>query len=87
MEQKSATFIASPFAWIDISGKAYSIAKYPITNAQYAQFVDAGGYDQRQWWTEAGWDAKQQGLALDYATGTGVPTEAWTAPRFWHDEQ
>src|SRR5262245_21709731 len=31
---------------------AFAIAKYPITNAQYKLFVDAGGYSNPQWWTE-----------------------------------
>ncbi|MBM3188948.1 MAG: NACHT domain-containing protein [Chloroflexi bacterium] len=31
------------------------IGKYPVTNAQYARFVAAGGYDNQGYWTEAGW--------------------------------
>jgi formylglycine-generating enzyme required for sulfatase activity/energy-coupling factor transporter ATP-binding protein EcfA2 len=36
---------------------AYSISKYPVTNVQYAAFMDDGGYTEkwRQCWTEAGW--------------------------------
>ena len=26
------------------------IARYPLTNAQYQAFVDAGGYDDERWW-------------------------------------
>ena len=33
------------------------IARYPVTNAQYAQFLN-DGYQNRQWWTEAGWEEK-----------------------------
>ncbi len=33
----------------------YYIARYPVTQAQYRAFVEAGGYDDRRWWTEAGW--------------------------------
>jgi formylglycine-generating enzyme required for sulfatase activity len=33
----------------------YAISRYPVTNAQYAAFVQAGGYGERRYWTEAGW--------------------------------
>ena len=87
MEQKSVFPLPDPFVWIDIPGKGYSIAKYPVTNAQYATFIAAGGYNQRQWWMDAGWDAKNKGLMLDWSTGTGVETTPWTEPRFWNDSQ
>ena len=35
--------------------KGYRMSRYPITVAQYGTFVTAGGYDQRHYWTEAGW--------------------------------
>jgi len=31
----------------------YLISRYPVTNAQFAAFVEAGGYRERQYWTEA----------------------------------
>ncbi len=34
---------------------AFEIDAQPVTWAQYAEFVDDGGYDDRHWWTEAGW--------------------------------
>ncbi len=39
--------------------ETFHIACYPVTNAQYARFVDAGGYDERRYWTEAGWAWRQ----------------------------
>lgn len=33
----------------------YRMAKYPVTNAQYAAFIRADGYHQRQWWSDTGW--------------------------------
>jgi formylglycine-generating enzyme required for sulfatase activity/class 3 adenylate cyclase len=33
----------------------YQVGKYPVTNAEYEQFIEAGGYQDKSWWTEAGW--------------------------------
>jgi formylglycine-generating enzyme required for sulfatase activity len=49
---------------------AYQIGKYPVTNAAYRPFVEAGGYQNRTWWTEAGW------------TEIG---EKKVEPRYWRD--
>lgn len=50
----------------------FEIAKYPVTNAQFSQFVDADGYKNQRWWTQAGWQQKQ--------------SEWFTNPRFWDDD-
>jgi len=34
----------------------FEIDAQPVTWAQFAEFVDDGGYDDRGWWTDAGWD-------------------------------
>jgi iron(II)-dependent oxidoreductase len=34
---------------------AFRMARAPVTNEEYARFVDAGGYEQRRFWSEAGW--------------------------------
>ncbi len=33
----------------------FRIAKAPVTNAEFAAFVDAGGYRSREFWSAAGW--------------------------------
>jgi formylglycine-generating enzyme required for sulfatase activity len=66
---------------LDIAGEgketvdvpAYLIAKYPLTNAQFARFMDAGGYHQRQWWTNEGWRVRQE--------------DNWTQPKHWTEER
>lgn len=40
---------------------SFQIARYPVTNAEYARFIEAGGYRERQWWTEEGWAFLQPG--------------------------
>jgi formylglycine-generating enzyme required for sulfatase activity len=34
----------------------YWMAKYPVSNLQYAHFIKAGGYDNQDWWSQEGWD-------------------------------
>ena len=34
----------------------YEIDAQPVSWSQYAEFVDDGGYDDRLWWTDAGWE-------------------------------
>jgi hypothetical protein len=61
------------FDWIAIPGKGYSIAKYPVTNAQFKLFMDAKGYENKQWWTEAGWKQRM--------------TQQWIQPGYWTDKK
>ena len=76
---------------------AFRIGRYPTTNAQYRPFVEAGGYDQEEWWTEAGW-AWRRGAEADlsaiddedfkkrYAEWlAGRPVDRHDRP-FWWDE-
>jgi iron(II)-dependent oxidoreductase len=35
---------------------AFSIGRVPVTGADWAAFVDEGGYSRREWWTPEGWE-------------------------------
>jgi iron(II)-dependent oxidoreductase len=37
----------------------FRIARAPVTNAEFAAFVEAGGYDAREFWSDAGWAWRQ----------------------------
>ncbi|HCT78851.1 MAG TPA: ergothioneine biosynthesis protein EgtB [Micromonosporaceae bacterium] len=39
---------------------AYFIDRAPVTNRQYQEFIDGGGYKDRRWWSTAGWEHRQQ---------------------------
>ena len=34
---------------------AFKASKYLVSNHEYKEFVDSGGYQDKQWWTEEGW--------------------------------
>jgi formylglycine-generating enzyme required for sulfatase activity len=36
------------------------LSRYPVTNQQYALFMQDGGYSNHQWWSEQGWEWLQQ---------------------------
>jgi formylglycine-generating enzyme required for sulfatase activity len=42
--------------WLD----AFWMARHPVTNAEYAEFIEARGYRERKYWTEAGWEWKEK---------------------------
>ena len=49
----------------------YGISKYEITNSQFAQFIDDGGYSTPEYWTTNGWSYREAG--------------AWAEPGSWSD--
>lgn len=77
--------LRAPFAWVKIPAgqvtiekqvhkvEPFFIAKYPLTNAQFKPFMEAGGYKEKKWWTDTGWEACQK--------------DKWTEPRYWQDSQ
>jgi formylglycine-generating enzyme required for sulfatase activity len=38
-----------------VSIQEFLIGKFPVTNAEFACFIDAGGYHQPEYWTDQGW--------------------------------
>jgi iron(II)-dependent oxidoreductase len=39
--------------------RAYVIGRHAITNATYLTFVEGGGYQRREWWSDEGWSWKE----------------------------
>lgn len=64
---------------------AFQIARYPVTNAEYRIFVEAGGYREPCWWTPEGWRFLRQGGALPAAPVYSGPVREpglWGAPQY-----
>lgn len=51
----------------------FRISRLPVSNAQWRQFRDQGGYERRQWWSDAGWAWLQEAeQPCDRRAGTGA---------------
>jgi iron(II)-dependent oxidoreductase len=56
---------AGRFGWDNEFGElrvdvpAFQIDRYMVTNDTYRKFVEAGGYQERAWWTDKDWDWRQ----------------------------
>jgi len=44
----------------EIEVAPFSIARTTVTNGQFAEFVNDGGYQRREWWSEEGWQWREQ---------------------------
>jgi iron(II)-dependent oxidoreductase len=51
--------------------RGYLMGRTPITNATYLTFVEGGGYERREWWSDEGWSWKE-----DYDI---TRPQSWTA--------
>jgi iron(II)-dependent oxidoreductase len=63
----------------------FRIARAPITNAGFLEFVQAGGYSRREWWDDEGWAwrSREDLQAPKYWTRRDG---AWMQRRFDHTE-
>jgi iron(II)-dependent oxidoreductase len=61
---------------------AFRIATAPVTNAEFAAFVDAGGYRDPRWWTDAGWRHRAEAALAAPAFWARDTDGAWWRRRF-----
>ena len=50
----------------------FQIENFPVTNAQYLEFIEVGGYDDFSFWLSDGWDVAKK--------------NEWNAPMYWEKE-
>jgi gamma-glutamyl hercynylcysteine S-oxide synthase len=62
----------------------FRIAKAPVTNGEFAAFVDSGGYRRREFWSEAGWAWRERGAVAQPAYWLKNGGGSWTWRR--HDK-
>lgn len=65
----------------------FRIARSAVTNAQFANFVEAGGYSAREFWSDAGWAWRQQRNALRPVYWQPKHDGVWTARRYRASEE
>jgi gamma-glutamyl hercynylcysteine S-oxide synthase len=49
-----------------VSVGGFRIAKAPVTNREFLEFVREGGYGRREWWSSEGWKCKGDAAAPRY---------------------
>jgi iron(II)-dependent oxidoreductase len=57
--------------------RPFAIARTAVTQAQFAGFVDAGGYERREFWTDDGWTWRMDADACHPVYWRQVSAGAW----------
>jgi ergothioneine biosynthesis protein EgtB len=52
---------------------SFELATRPVTAGEFVEFIEAGGYEQPEYWLSSGWDA--------------VRAHEWQAPLYWRREE
>jgi iron(II)-dependent oxidoreductase len=53
---RGSDFVFDNEKWAhEVELRPFRMARVPVTNSEYADFVRAGGYSRREWWSEDGW--------------------------------
>ncbi len=51
----------------------FKIDRLLTTNEEYARFIEEGGYERREWWSDEGWEWRER--------------ENWACPLYWSPEE
>ena len=70
-------FVSFGDAWSDhmprheVRMAAFRIGRFPVTNAEWAHFMEAGGYEDERWWDTPGGRKWRTGEGVSWPAGTG----------------
>lgn len=82
---KNAPFVFDNEKWAhEVNVEPFHIAKAPVTNAGFMEFVNAGGYLRREFWSDAGWAWREQVNALHPVYWLAAGRDEWRLR--WFDE-
>jgi gamma-glutamyl hercynylcysteine S-oxide synthase len=60
----------------------FAIARAPVTQAEFARFVEAGGYQRREWWSDEGWQWRQSANTEGPVYWRREPDGSWSRRDF-----
>ncbi|HSK29770.1 MAG TPA: SUMF1/EgtB/PvdO family nonheme iron enzyme [Candidatus Limnocylindria bacterium] len=98
---KNAPFVFDNEKWAhEVEIEPFRIARAPVTNGAFLEFVEAGGYRERRFWSDEGWQWLQSGgspqLEKSFATffnktlnepmGVNAFNERLDHPVYWKRE-
>ena len=66
----------------DTALRSFRIARAPVTNAEFAAFIEAGGYRAREFWSDAGWAWRHKRNAERPVYWQAKRDGVWSARRY-----
>ncbi len=83
--EEATPFVFDNEKWAhEITLEPFQIAKAPVTNAEFTEFVAAGGYLCREFWSDAGWSWRKQADARHPVYWQNGGKDAWRLR--WFDD-
>jgi iron(II)-dependent oxidoreductase len=70
----------------EVTVAPFRIDTTPVTNRAYAEFIDGGGYDTRELWSEAGWSWRTEAGLVAPGFWQREGSTGWTRRRFGRTE-
>jgi formylglycine-generating enzyme required for sulfatase activity/dienelactone hydrolase len=76
---------AAPWNRLPTNLSPFSIDRYEVSNAEYQQFVDDGGYTQEKHWSNIEFELSGQPLAWEEAMKRFLDSTGRPGPAFWKE--